>query len=355
LKPFFALLFWLAAATWVFGIDSEWEGLQKSGRGKVLRILVEKSLKDNPNNGETLYWRSKVLMAFGKTNEAYEAANAATNLLPQSADAWAHLSAAAGRMAVKAGLLKKMSFAAECRDAGKKALQLDPNNLVALEVMANFYREAPGVLGGDKAKADSIRARQYSIDKEAKTRAEYREASRSGDSRRKDAAIKMAIQSHPKAAWPFVYAAARALDKSEMRPKDAQELAKAAIENDSYNARAHGYLAQAYAVEQKWGEFDAVLIGAQRIMPENLHPHYMAATWLISASTEPRRAEALLKLYIGQEPEAGAPSRESAKYQLALALEQQGDKAGAARQLKELSKLLPKDENIAKALKRLGG
>jgi len=355
----FGFLFFCAAAA----ANPEWEGLQKSGRWKVLRSQVENRLKADPKDGEAHFWRSKVLMAFGDNEQAYRVAKESTKLLPQSADAWAQLSASAGFMAAKAGALKKMSYATDCRDAGKKALELDPKNQVALEVMANFYRQAPGIIGGDAAKADSARAALDSIDPEAKTRRELREAYRSGDKGRFESALKQAMQRHPKAAWPFVEAAQRAMDKDNPRPKDAQTFAKAAIENDKYSARAHAYLAQSLAAEDRWAEFDAALANAEKIMPENLHPHYLAAQWLISSSKEPKRAEALLRKYNKQEPEAGAPSLGHAHRALAQALEGQGDKAGAVRELKEAAKMLPKDKDSASRLnsqitadlKRLGG
>ena len=356
-------MFLCAAGTVALGANPEWEGLQKSGRWKVLRSQVENRLKANPKDGEALFWRSKVLMAFGDYEEAYRVAKESTKLLPQSADAWAQLSASAGFMVARAGVLKKMSFATDCRDAGKKALELDHKNTVALEVMANFYRQAPGIIGGDSAKADSTRVVLDSIDPEAKARRVLKEAYRSGDKSRFESALKQAMQSHPKAAWPFVEAAHRAMDKENTRPKDAQAFAKAAIENDKYSARAHAYLAQSLAAEGKWTEFDAALANAEKIMPENLHPHYMAAQWLISSSKEPKRAEALVRKYMRQEPEGGTPSLGHAHRAMAQLLEGQGDKAGAIRELKEASKRLPKDKDsasrlsslIATDLKRLGG
>jgi tetratricopeptide (TPR) repeat protein len=296
-----------------------------------------------------------VLIAFGKVEESYSAAKECVQLMPQSADAWAQLAASAGMMATRANVLKKMSYGAECRDAGAKALVLDPKNRMALEVMLNFYQQAPVVVGGDKKKADSIRAALESIDPEYRARSAVREAGRSRDNARIDAALKQAMQRHPKAAWPFETAARMALRGSSPRYQDVQSNAKKAIENNPSWARPYGHLVQAYAGEEKWAEVDAALSQSEKAVPENLHPHYLAATKLISASREPKRAEALLRRYLGQEPEAGAPSRSLARYWLGLSLEQQGDKAGALKELKDASKALPKDKDIAAAIKRLGG
>ncbi|MDR2697171.1 MAG: hypothetical protein LBB40_01700 [Holophagales bacterium] len=351
-----AILFKLLLSLFFVAASSpEWEALEKSGRWKVLRVQVNNKLAANPRDGETLVWRSKVLMAFGHTEDSYKAAKEAAQLAPQSADAWAQYAGMAGIMAGRANVLKKMSYASECRNAGVRALELNPKNRLALEVMTSYYQQAPGVVGGDKKKAEDCRFLLESVDPEVKTRRMLREAFETKDRVRIEAALKQAMQKHPKAAWPFREAAQFAMTKSEMRPQDAQSYSKSALENDPFNARAYGYLAQAYAAEAKWGEFDAALSGAEKAMPDNPYPHYMAAVWLISASKEPKRAETLLRRYLRHEPEAGAPNWAYARWRLGLALEQQGDKGGALKELKEASKLMPKDEYIAADLKRLGG
>ncbi|MCL1893571.1 MAG: tetratricopeptide repeat protein [Holophagaceae bacterium] len=335
--------------------NPEWEALEKSSRWKALRAQVNSRLSTNPKDGEALHWKAKVLMAFGKAEESYMAAKESVKLSPQSAEAWAQLSASAGVMANRASVLKKMSFGTECRDSGIKALGLDPKNRVALEVMANFYQHAPGVLGGDKKKAESHRIALETIFPEIKTTNELREARRSRDKTRINSLLKKAMEQYPKAHWPFVNAAQNALDRSTLNPQMAQVYAKQALENDQFSARAWGYLAQAYAAEGKWTDFDATITKAETILTDNAHPHYLAATWLISASKEPKKAEALLRRYLSMEPEAGAPGHAQARWRLALALEQQGDKVNALKELREAAKHLPKNTELSADLKRLGG
>jgi tetratricopeptide (TPR) repeat protein len=146
-----------------------------------------------------------------------------------------------------------------------------------------------------------------------------------------------------------------ALRGSSPKYQDVQSNAKKAIENNPSWARLYGHLVQAFAGEGKWGEVEAALLQSEKAVPENLHPHYLAAAKLISASKDPKRAEALLRRYLAHEPEVGAPSRANARFLLGISLEQQGDKAGALKELKDASKALPKDKDIAAAIKRLGG
>jgi tetratricopeptide (TPR) repeat protein len=355
LLPLLAIVSFAALAADPERGDSAWDRLEQSGRWKVLRSQVGSRLKANPKDSDALIWQAKVLIAFGKGEESYKAAKDCVQSMPQSAEAWAQLAASAGLMAARASVLKKMSYAAECRDAGAKALELDPKNRMALEVMLNFYEQAPGIVGGDKKKASNVKATLESVDPEYRARNAVREAGRSRDNARIEAALKQAIQKHPKAAWPFETAARMALRGPSPKYQDVQSNAKKAIENNPSWARPYGHLVQAYAGEGRWGEVEAALLQSEKAVPENLHPHYLAATKLISASKEPKRAEALLRRYLSHEPEVGAPSRAQARYWLGLSLEQQGDNAGALKELKEASKALPKDKEIAAAIKRVGG
>ncbi len=333
----------------------EWESLEKAGRWKVLRYQVETKAKTVPKDGEVLIWRSKTLQVFGRTEEAYNTAKEAVKVLPQSADAWAQLGNTCGDMAGKAGMLKQMSYGMECKDAAQKALELNPKHPMGLRLMAGFYEQAPSIVGGDKAKAKACRATLASVDQDFAVRLQVSEAYKTKDPAKIEAALKQAIQTLPNAAWPLVSAASGAMDPKALRILEAQGYARKALELDPFNTTAYGVLAQAQAAEWKWNEVDATLARAEKAVPENLNPHYQTARWLVLASREPKRAEALLRRYLAVEPEAGTPSHGGARWRLGLALEQQGRKAEALQELKLAAQAAPKDKDIAADLKRLGG
>lgn len=345
----------LLAALPLCAASPEWEGLEKSGRWKVLRYQVETKAKAAPKDSEILVWRSKVLQAFGRTEEAYQLAKDATVAFPQSADAWGQLCSTAGQMAQKAGMLKKMSYATECRDAGQKALGLNPKHLQALNIMAGFYEMAPGMIGGDAKKAKECQQALAALDPDYAQRIRVSDAAKTKDPARIEAAFKQAAQALPRATWPLTGLASLAMDPKALRPQEAQAHARKALEIDPCSAAAHGLLGQALAAEWKWAEVDATLARAEKAVPENLNPHYQTARWLVLASREPARAEALLRRYLAVEPEAGAPSHAGARWRLGLALEQQGRKAEALQELKLAAQGAPKDKDIAADLKRLGG
>jgi tetratricopeptide (TPR) repeat protein len=64
-----------------------------------------------------------------------------------------------GRIAENASWLKAMSMAKKTRKSFEKAVELDDNNIEALEDLMEYYNEAPGFLGGSKKKARDIKER----------------------------------------------------------------------------------------------------------------------------------------------------------------------------------------------------
>lgn len=64
-----------------------------------------------------------------------------------------------GRMAETAGPLQAFSLARDTRREFEKAVELDGKNIEALKDLMEYYREAPGFLGGSRKKAVEIEKR----------------------------------------------------------------------------------------------------------------------------------------------------------------------------------------------------
>jgi len=62
-----------------------------------------------------------------------------------------------GRIAETASWLNAISMAKKTRNAFEKAVELDEQNINALEDLMQYYQEAPGFLGGSKKKANEIK------------------------------------------------------------------------------------------------------------------------------------------------------------------------------------------------------
>jgi tetratricopeptide (TPR) repeat protein len=333
--------------------DANLEALQKAGRWKALRNQVEAGLKANPNEGALLLWRSRVQEAFQQTEPAYATAKKATELAPQSPDAWAQLSSVSGQMAAKAGLLQKWGFAKECKAAGEKALALDPRNEAALQVMVQFHLQAPGMVGGDKAKAEVLGRTLATVDPDYTLSQELNAAFKTKDRARIDAAVAKAAAARPKEVWPLRAGANACLDATALRPQEAEAFARRIIALQPAQAEGYSLLVQAQAAAGKWKEVDETLALVEQRSAENLLPYYALGKALLLGNRELPRAEACFRRYLGQEPEGGAPDRAAAHWRLALVLEKEGKKADAVKQLETSVAIRPEFEEAKKDLKRL--
>ncbi len=61
-----------------------------------------------------------------------------------------------GRLAEKSNFLQAISLTKKTRKALEKAVELDQSNISALRDLMEYYRRAPGFLGGSKEKAAKI-------------------------------------------------------------------------------------------------------------------------------------------------------------------------------------------------------
>ena len=78
-------------------------------------------------------------------------------------------------------------------------------------------------------------------------------------------------------------------------------------------------------------------------VPDDFAPHYQAAkTILVSGDgSHLSRAEAYLRKYLSQEPEAGSPPLSAAHWRLGLVLEKEGRKDDARSELQTARRLQP--------------
>jgi tetratricopeptide (TPR) repeat protein len=69
------------------------------------------------------------------------------------------LGKAYGRRAETSSFLTAPRYASRCREHFEKAVELDPNNVEAMNDLLEYYLEAPGILGGGLEKAEALAAR----------------------------------------------------------------------------------------------------------------------------------------------------------------------------------------------------
>lgn len=333
--------------------------------GHYLRAepLVRAAVQRNPNDAHALSNLSVVDWAFNRLDAAIADAEKAVAAAPNSVEAHSKLTDALGAKLVSsdAGTMAKMSLARRFRKEAERTLELDPKDLDALQDLAQFLWQAPGIVGGDKAKAREMADRLFAISpsRGAAARADF--VSDDSDMNRRSAGVQE-IWRVAVAAAPNSYEAQAALAAAHLEgPSDAGHLAaaesaaKRAFALDPSRIDAYNSLAIVYARAGRWSDLEALLKKAAAAVPENRGPGYRAAVAILNGNLTPQlqRAEQLLRDYLGQPAEGQEPNHARAHWRLGQVLERQGRKADAIRELQTAVSQDGSLDGAKKDLKRL--
>jgi len=341
--------FLLAAALGVTLLPAQPGGqdLIDGGHFKRLRALVATR---NPNDPETLILTAAVKHIWGDLDAAEKLAEKAVAADPKNARYHFRMAMIEGEKAQKASVLHQLGLARRFKKEAETTIELEPNHVRALQVMIDFYMQAPGIVGGDKAKAHAIADRLMKIDPAEGYRAQITLARYDKQPGRIEELLRKAVEVRPAS-----YDARISLGEwcaNQKKFDEAERHAREAVRLHPDRAAPYGLLAAVLVHQDKWTELDAALAQSEKADPDNLFPYYRAANNCLTRKVELPRAERYVRKYLTQEPEPRQPSLAAAHWRLGLVLEQQGRTPEAIAELQQAVKL---DANSpAKAdLKRL--
>lgn len=128
--------------------------------------LFESILKNDEKNAEAHYRLGMILMTnqFLDADAAVDHMEEAVDVNPSNADYQYGLGAAYGIKAQNAGVIKQALLAPKVKGAFEKAVQLNPRHVEAQIGLAQYYQRAPGIMGGDVAKAFAAADRVIELD-----------------------------------------------------------------------------------------------------------------------------------------------------------------------------------------------
>lgn len=130
-------------------------GLLSNGHVDQAITVLKARTSSAPNDAEAWHLLSRSYYARENWDEAVEAGKRAVALNPSSSDYHLWLGRALGEKAdsVSWKWWTAISLAKQARAQFEKAVELDASNLGAQSDLAEFYAEAPGLVGGGKDKA----------------------------------------------------------------------------------------------------------------------------------------------------------------------------------------------------------
>jgi cytochrome c-type biogenesis protein CcmH/NrfG len=273
-------------------------------------------IQTNPNDAESFNLLCRAYLLLGKWDRGIAACEAAVSLKPSNSSYHLWLGRIYGEKADKSNFLAAAGLAGKVRTEFEKAVQLSPDDVAARSDLAEFYLEAPGIVGGGRDKAEAQARTLATLDPAKGHWVVGRIAEKKHDVSAAESEYRAAVAaSHSSAiAWlnlAFFYRRAQRLDDME-------------------NAISHAASAQSNQPE--------VLMEA-------------AATLILTGRNFPEAVQ-LLRRYLNGATVEEAPAFQ-AHYLLGTVLEKQGEKQAAAQEYRTALAMASGFSRAQEALARL--
>jgi len=289
--------------------------LLAAGRVDDAIVTLQVRIKAAPNDAESQNLLCRAYLALSNWDDSIAACQKAVALEPANSQYHLWLGRAYGEKADHSNFFSATLLAKKVCSEFEASVRLDPNNVEARADLADFYVQAPSIMGGGKDKA-AIQAQQLASLDPAQAR--------------------------------LVRAQIAERDKD---PAAAEREFRAAVHDSGGKPGAWMNLAQFYRRSNRLDEMQVAIQHATSA-PENQHVLVAAAEVLIGTQRDLPEAGELLRRYLAKETVEDAPAFK-AHYLLGTLLEQQGDTRAATQEYRNALSLA-RDFSLAQdALKRL--
>ncbi len=291
--------------------------LLAAGRVDEVIATSQSQLKSSPNDAASYNLLCRAYFAVEDWDRSIAACEKAVSLAPNNSDYHLWLGRAYGEKADRSNPFTGASLARKLRKEFEAAVKLNANNVEARSDLAEFYIDAPGIIGGgiDKARAQA------------------------------DALMSIAP---PKAHYISGRIAERNKDQ-----RTAEHEYRAAIDASHGAAVDWFNLALFHRHNSQFGQMEKVLAVAVKA-PGHDEIMVEAAEMLVRTGRNLLTAGELVRQYL----ESGSPTEKApifqAHYVLGTVLEKQGNKQGAAREYQAALTLASNFSPAKQGLERVG-
>jgi tetratricopeptide (TPR) repeat protein len=143
----------LAVTSATAGADETAPGLLAAGRVDEAIAALHGQISASPNDAVAHNLLCRAYFSLGEWDRGISACEKAVSLAPQDSQYHLWLGRAYGEKADKSGVFAAARLAGKVRNEFEAAVNLNPNNVDARSDLAEFYLEAPGIVGGGSDKA----------------------------------------------------------------------------------------------------------------------------------------------------------------------------------------------------------
>jgi tetratricopeptide (TPR) repeat protein len=329
------------------------EALIDAGHWKRARAIVEPLLAANPRDAQAACLLSRIKLAFGDLDGALKPAQQAVALEDGNSNYHFQLAEVYGEMADRASMFAAAGLAKKFKGELDASLARDPNNLEALDALTQYSFQAPGIMGGDKGKARAIAEKMVQLSPVRGYLAQAELAREAKDFAKVEECFLNAVKADPKNYEAQTALAGFYTQLSYRKTEWAEKHAREAVRLDPSRAKGYSILAKVLALEQRWGELQAVLSTSERNVPDDPAPYFEAADALLESGVELERGKTYLRKYLAQEAEGEEPDAAHAHRLLGLILEKQGRNAEAVSELETAVQMNPRFKAAREDLKRV--
>ena len=292
------------------------QDLLNAGRVDDAIETLNGRVSSNPRDAESLHLLCRAYFQYEDWDRAEGRCKRATELQPQNSPFHRWLGRVYGEKAERANPFSAASLAGKVRDEFQKAAQLDPNDATASLDVAEFYIEAPGIMGGGKDKARA----------QAKT---------------------IAKLSTAREHWVYARIAEKEKDYATAEREYRQMIA-----DGNGDGEAWLNLGFFYRNRRRYDEMEQAFVSMNQGPITTREVLYEAAATLYRTGRAFTFAEQMLRRYLSEGPVEEAPAFK-AHYLLGQLLEKRGDTAGAAAEYRSALSLAKNYHPAQEALQRV--
>ena len=149
---------------------NEYRALFKASKFAEAERAADARLASEPANADALIAKSRAILGAGpdtRIEQAVKLGEQCVATYPQLSNCYLAYGNALGTKAISAGIMSAMGYAGKIRDAFKKAVELDPNNIEARFSLLQYYMQAPSIVGGGSGKARDLVSQTATVSPDA--------------------------------------------------------------------------------------------------------------------------------------------------------------------------------------------